>query len=215
MSHESCKDGWWLSAQRLTHALFYTYTYRDKRMAGRSLILQSLIQPPPVFSLSLILLSPSSTTNFVVVLKISFPFFFTCTGTNDLISAVPLSWFEYVASPFFQLIFFAHLFPAIVFKSIFKRDVLSAERPTADWRLRFSRVSRSCSGAKSSTDAGTSLRHTRVPELPHRGRAPTPGYQGSTLWYLPPAPFPFYNTRMSCDCYQKSKYFCIDNAIAL
>merc|ERR1719266_841907 len=39
---------------------------RDKRMAGRSLILQSLIQPPPVFSLFLILLSPSSTTNFVV-----------------------------------------------------------------------------------------------------------------------------------------------------
>ena len=132
-----------------------------------------------------------------------------------MISAVPLSWFEYVAFPFFQQNLFAHLLPAIIFKSIFKRDVLSAERPTADWRLRFSRVSRSCSGAKSSTDAGTSLRHTRVPELPHRGRAPTPGYQGSTLWYLPPAPFPFYNTRMSCDCYQKSKYFCIDNTIAL
>ena len=205
-----------LSAQCLTHALFYTYTYRDKRMAGRSLILQSLIQPPPVFSLSLILLSPSSTTNFVVGLKNIFSFFLHLYRHKCvLISAVPLSWFEYVASPFFQLKLFAHLFPAIIFKSIFKRDVLPAERPTADWRLRFSRVSRSCSGAKSSTDAGTSLRHTRVPKLPHRGRTPTLGYQGSTLWYLPPAPFPFYNTRMSCDCYQKSKYFCIDNTITL
>ena len=174
-----------LSAQCLTHALFYTYTYRDKRMAGRSLILQSLIQPPPVFSLSLILLSPSSTTNFVVVLKNIFSFFLHLYRHKCvLISAVPLSWFEYVAFPFFQQNFFAHLFPAIIFKSIFKRDVLSAERPTADWRLRFSRVSRSCSGAKSSTDAGTSLRHTRVPKLPHRGRAPTLGYQGSTLWYI-------------------------------
>ena len=149
-------------------------------MAGRSLILQSLIQPPPVFSLSLILLSPSSTTNFVVGLKNIFSFFLHLYRHKCvLISAVPLSWFEYVAFPFFQL-----KFPAIVFKSIFKRDVLPAERPTADWRLRFSRVSRSCSGAKSSTDAGTSLRHTRVPQLPHRGRAPTPGYQGSTLCHL-------------------------------
>ena len=109
-----------LSAQCLAHALFYTYTYRDKRMAGRSLILQSLIQPPPVFSLSLILLSPSSTTNFVVVLKNIFSFFLHLYRHKCvLISAVPLSWFEYVASPFFQLKFFAHLFLAIVFKSIF------------------------------------------------------------------------------------------------
>ena len=183
-------------------------------MAGRSLILQSLIQPPPVFSLSLILLSPSSTTNFVVVLKKNFSYFLHLAQAQmcfDISGAFILVWI--CCFPFLPTEFFCSSLPSNNLQIHFQT------------RRAFSRAANG--RLAPAIFSGFSLLQWRQvfhwrrhqPSAHPGTRTSTPGQGTNTRvsreHSLPPAPFPFYNIRISCDCYQKSKYFCIDNTITL